>query len=142
MRTLPRSLWYLIHVTLAQVSAQESLSLNTLYSFSGASLSGDPTFSLPQAQQLTVSVAICSTGSISPAFFVNNNTVFTSTTGDFEIPLHSGFGNWTGATQQGGLLVVQNVGQTSFQVAASTGGMYSESTLNSIVIHAASSPCA
>lgn len=126
MRTLPRSLWYLIHVTLAQVSAQESLSLNTLYSFSGASLSGDPTFSLPQAQQLTVSVAICSTGTISPAFFVNNNTVFTSTTGDFEIPLHSGFGNWTGATQQGGLLVVQNVGQTSFQVAASTGALVHE----------------
>jgi calcium channel MID1 len=113
-------------VTLAQISAQESLTLNTLYSFSGASLSSDPTFSLPQAQQLTVSVAICSTGTTSPAFFVNNNTASTSTTDDFEIPLHSGFGNWTGTTQQGGLLVVQNVGQTSFQVAASTGGMYSE----------------
>ncbi|KAG2745359.1 hypothetical protein P692DRAFT_201807848 [Suillus brevipes Sb2] len=91
MRILPRSLWYLIHVTLAQ------------------------------AQQLTVSVAICSTGTTSPAFFVNNNTASTSTTDDFEIPLHSGFGNWTGTTQQGGLLVVQSVGQTSFQVAASTG---------------------
>lgn len=124
MHTLSRFLWYLIHATLAQVSAQESLTLNTLYSFSGASLSSDPTFSLPQAQQLTVSVAICSTGTTSPAFFVNNNTA--STTDIFEIQLDSGFGNWTGTTQQGGSLVVQNVGQTSFQVVASTGGMYIE----------------
>ncbi|KAG1850506.1 stretch-activated cation channel Mid1 [Suillus tomentosus] len=121
MHTLSRFLWYLIHATLAQVSAQESLTLNTLYSFSGASLSSDPTFSLPQAQQLTVSVAICSTGTTSPAFFVNNNTA--STTDILEIQLDSGFGNWTGTTQQGGSLVVQNVGQTSFQVVASTGAL-------------------
>ncbi|KAG2366019.1 stretch-activated Ca2+-permeable channel component-domain-containing protein [Suillus spraguei] len=87
---LPRSLWCFIYAIFA-VSAQESLNLDTLYSFSGASLSSDPTFSLPQAQQLTVSVAICSTGTTSPVFL------------------------------QGGSLVVQNVGQTSFQVAASTG---------------------
>ncbi|KAG1856060.1 stretch-activated cation channel Mid1 [Suillus subalutaceus] len=111
MRTLPRSLWYLIHAILA-INAQESLTLNTLYSFSGASLSSDPTFSLPQAQQLT--------------FLVNNNTASTSTTDVFEIPLQSGFGNWTGTAQQGGSLVVQNVGQTSFQVAASTGALVHE----------------
>lgn len=125
MRTLPRSLWCLIHAILA-ISAQESLTLNTLYSFSGASLSSDPTFSLPQAQQLTVSVAICSTGTTSPVFLVNNNTASTSTTDVFEIPLQSGFGNWTGTAQQGGSLVVQNIGQTSFQVAASTGALVHE----------------
>ncbi|KAG1792791.1 stretch-activated Ca2+-permeable channel component-domain-containing protein [Suillus plorans] len=121
MHTLSRFLWYLIHATLAQVSAQESLTLDTLYSFSGASLSSDPTFSLPQAQQLTVSIAICSTGTTSPTFLVNNDTA--STTDIFEIQLYSGFGNWTGTTQQGGSLVVQNVGQTSFQVVTSTGAL-------------------
>ncbi|KAG1734588.1 stretch-activated cation channel Mid1 [Suillus lakei] len=125
MRTLPRHLWCLIHATLA-LSAQESLTLNTLYSFSGASLSSDPTFSLPQAQQLTVSVAICSTGTTSPAFFVSNNTASTSTTDTHEIPLQSGFGNWTGTALQGGSLVVQNIGQTSFQVATSTGALVHE----------------
>lgn len=122
---LSRSLWCFICAIFA-VSAQESLNLDTLYSFSGASLSSDPTFSLPQVQQLTVSVAICSTGTTSPVFLVNNNTASTSTTDIFEIPLDSGFGNWTGTTQQGGSLVVQNVGQTSFQVAASTGALVHE----------------
>ncbi|KAG2121613.1 stretch-activated cation channel Mid1 [Suillus clintonianus] len=125
MRTLPQSLWCLIHATLA-VSAQELLTLNTLYSLSFSSQSSDPTFSLPQAQQLTVSVAICSSGITSPAFLVTNNTASTSTTDVFEIPLHNGFGNWTGTTLQGGSLVVQNVAQASFQVAASTGDLVHE----------------
>ncbi|KAG1727781.1 stretch-activated cation channel Mid1 [Suillus paluster] len=130
MRRLPQSLWCLIHATFA-LSAQ-TISLNTLYSFSGASVSSDPTFSLPQAQQLTVSIAICSAGTSSLAFFVTNNTAITdpgqstSTTDVFEIPLLNGFGNWTGTAPQGGFLAVQNVGQTSFQVAASTGALVHE----------------
>ncbi|KAJ8593761.1 hypothetical protein M405DRAFT_575375 [Rhizopogon salebrosus TDB-379] len=130
MTLLPQSLWCLICATLA-VSAQEpvSLSLDKLYSFSGASLSSSPTFSLPEAQQLVVSVAICSTGATSPFFFVTNNSYNTAVTQSssssdvFQIPLQSGFGNWTGPAPQGGFLAAQNVDQTSFQVSVSNGSL-------------------
>lgn len=129
----PQSLWCLVYATLAfSVQQPVSLSLNALYSFSGANLSGNaPIFSLPQAQQLVVSIAICSNETTSPAFFVTNNSYNTapaqSTSSDvFEIPLQSGFGNWTGTAPQGGFLTVQNVAQTFFQVAVSNGCMYPE----------------
>ncbi|OJA21143.1 hypothetical protein AZE42_04360 [Rhizopogon vesiculosus] len=138
LRALPQSLSCLVYATLALT---ESLSLDALYSFSGPSLSDPTTFSLPQAQQLFVSIAICSTEATSPTFFVTNNsdttavTESTSSSDVFQIPLQSGFGYWTGTAPQGAFLTVQNIGQTSFQVAVSNGCMYPDQVvLYSILI--------
>ncbi|OAX41807.1 hypothetical protein K503DRAFT_734974 [Rhizopogon vinicolor AM-OR11-026] len=120
LRALPQSLVY------ATLALTESLSLNALYSFSASSLSA---FSLPEAQQLFVSVAICSTEAASPTFFVTNTTSVaesTSSSDVFQIPLQSGFGYWTGTAPQGAFLTVQNIGQTSFQVAVSNGSLVHE----------------
>lgn len=39
----------------------------------------------------------------------------------FEIVLNKGLGNWTGFANGGGILAVENAGQTSFEVGAASG---------------------
>lgn len=39
----------------------------------------------------------------------------------FEIVLDAGLGSWTGVGTVGGLLAVENAGQTSFEIGVSTG---------------------
>lgn len=40
----------------------------------------------------------------------------------FEIVLESGQGNWTGVAAGGGILAVENAGQTDFEIGVSSGG--------------------
>lgn len=37
----------------------------------------------------------------------------------FEIVLNAGMGNWTGVGNSGGMLAVENAGQTSFEIGVS-----------------------
>ncbi|KAI6131314.1 stretch-activated Ca2+-permeable channel component-domain-containing protein [Pisolithus thermaeus] len=98
-------------VVLAQ--AQQSLPLNSLSTFSGSSISNPATFGLPASSSLTVSVAICSSQASSERFFLTNGSDV------FEIQLESGFGSWTGPSSNNASLLVESVGQSTFEVAVS-----------------------
>jgi hypothetical protein len=75
---------------------------------------------------LAISIAVCSQSSL-PRFFVTNDTSL-SIPGSggganvFEIVLNAGLGNWTGLASEGGVLAVENVDQTSFEVGVSNSG--------------------
>jgi len=125
---LPHALLCLLHAALVAAQAKPILSLNALSSFNPQSLPNPPAFSLPSSDVLAISVALCSGNSQSPPrFFVTNDTsVGIPGQGGgpnvFEIVLSAGLGNWTGVASNGGVLAVENAGQTSFQVGVSNGG--------------------
>ncbi|KAI6108570.1 stretch-activated cation channel Mid1, partial [Pisolithus croceorrhizus] len=104
-------------VVLAQ--AQQSLPLNSLSTFSGSSISDPATFGLPTSSSLTVSVAICSSQASERFFLTNGSDVF-------EIQLESGFGSWTGPSSNNASLLVESVGQSTFEVAVSNNGTVHE----------------
>ncbi|KAI6148887.1 stretch-activated Ca2+-permeable channel component-domain-containing protein [Pisolithus tinctorius] len=105
-------------ITFAQV--QQSLSLNSLSTFSGSSISNPATFGLPASSSLTVSVAICSSQATSGRFFLTNGSDV------FEIQLNTGFGSWTGSAANNASLLVEGVGQSTFEVAVSDNGTVHE----------------
>lgn len=128
---LPHTLLYLLHVALVAAQANTQLPLNRVLSFTPISIPNPPVFILPPSNLLAVSVAVCfgDLQSSLPRFFVTNDTS-SGTPGSnggnnvFEILLNQGMGNWTGPAGGGGLLAFENVGQTSFEVAASNNGKH------------------
>jgi calcium channel MID1 len=126
---LPQTLLYLLHIALAAAQTNTQLPLSSVLSFTPQSIPNPPIFTLPPSDLLAVSVALCSGDSQSslPRFFLTNDTS-SGTPGSnggknvFEILLNQGMGNWTGPASGGGLLAVENAGQTSFEVAASNSG--------------------
>lgn len=127
---LPHPLLCLLQAALVTAQARQQLSLNALSPFNPQSVPNPPAFTLPPSDVLAVSVAVCSGDSQSslPRFFVTNDTsVGIPGSGGganiFEIMLDAGLGNWTGLASNGGMLAVENIGQTSFEVGVSNSGM-------------------
>src|ERR1700742_1740128 len=113
---LPEPLLCLYFAVLVQAQTQQVLQINSNTAFLPSNLPNPPIFSIPSADNLTVSVAICSNGGSSPRFFVTNssetNTPSSSGGNDvFEITLTNGYGQWTGEFLDGGALAVENAGQ-------------------------------
>lgn len=125
---LPPPLLCLLFASLVAAQTTAVLSLNALVSISPTNLPSPPTFSLPASAQLAISIAVCSgnTTTSLPRFWVTNDTSTgtpSSAGGDnvFEIVLDAGLGSWTGVGTVGGLLAVENAGQTFFEIGVSTG---------------------
>jgi calcium channel MID1 len=128
-RMLPRmlhALLFLLQAALVAAQTRKQLSLNALSSFNSQSLPNPPAFTLPSSDVLAVSVAVCSGNSLSslPRFFVTNDTSVGipgsgGGTNVFEMVLSAGLGNWTGKASNGGVLAVEDEGQTAFEVGVS-----------------------
>jgi calcium channel MID1 len=107
------------------VAAQsQQLSVNSLHSFSPASLPDPPLFTLPTANALTITVALCSdiSQSLTPRFFVTNSSIVKNSGSGadaFEIDLRDGHGSWTGSFTTGGVLRVENANHMTFEVGLS-----------------------
>ena len=132
---LPESLVCLLGATLALAQARQELQLNQVASFSTLRLSSRPSFSIPQQNQLSVSIALCSTSNSIPRVFLTNasNSDLLAdpgpTTADtFQIPLQSGQGSYTGVFPNGGILAVDTEGVNEgifFDIGVSIGdGMF------------------
>ncbi|KAF4565607.1 stretch-activated cation channel mid1 [Pleurotus pulmonarius] len=125
---LPEALLLLLHSSIVYAQARQPLSLNNVARISTLN---QPFFVIPSvATQATVSVALCVAGS-SPRFFISNSSTSDSpgSAGGpdvFEIPLDEGQGSWTGGFPNGGVLGVENPGQTSFEVGLSDNGTLHE----------------
>ncbi|KAF9236792.1 stretch-activated cation channel Mid1 [Melanogaster broomeanus] len=121
---LSETLLCLLHVSLALAQAQQALPLNSVTSFSSST--SPSLFGLPSSSQLTVSVAICSSQALSARFFLTNSTSGINPgpgggSDVFEIPLNTGYGQWSGSAPVGGLMSVQDL-QGSFEVSVSDDG--------------------
>ncbi|KAG7442158.1 uncharacterized protein BT62DRAFT_982557 [Guyanagaster necrorhizus] len=118
----PETLWYLLNVAIVFAQTRKQLSLNTVSSFNDSS-----TFTLPEASNLTVSVALCSSSS-SARFFVTNTSADADNPGPdggtdvYEISLNEGFGNFAGAFTNGGVLSADDASNVTFEVGVSESG--------------------
>lgn len=124
---LPETILWLLSAAVIQ-AATTQLSLNAVLSLNSQDLPSPPTFSLPAAQNLTITVAFCS-GTSSTRFFVTNSTSVSDPGPDggvdvFEITVTEGLGSFSGAFLNGGVLAL-NAGDSdslSFEIAASDNG--------------------
>lgn len=123
---LPYPLLYLTQAILFPlISAQQQITLNSASSFSSSSRVSIPA----STDVLTVSVALCTSGTSTPRFFVTNNTqISVPSAGDvgqsdvFEIEVADGIGIWTGFMENGGTLVATDSGRSSYEIGVSTTG--------------------
>ncbi|KDQ58001.1 hypothetical protein JAAARDRAFT_193486 [Jaapia argillacea MUCL 33604] len=125
---LPLSLLLLLEAKLLIVQAQQ-LSLNSLSAFTASTVPSPPSFSLPSTSDaLSISVALCSQPSSQPPrFFITNNSAISDPGPDggtdvYEIILSDGYGSWTGLMGSGGVLAVEDVGESTFEIGVATGG--------------------
>lgn len=125
---LPFSL--LLFIFAQTSSAQQStLNIDSVSSFNATSIPNPPLFTIPTADNLTISIALCSANATSsPRFFVTNSSSVTDPgssggTDVFEIVLNDGHGNWTGVFPTGGVLAVEDANKTTFQIGVSDGGL-------------------
>jgi calcium channel MID1 len=127
---LPETLICLLNAALVLAQSRQQVTLNSFLSLNTQSLSAS-SFLLPSADNLSVSVALCSgnIGSSTTRFFVTN----ASTTVDpgpqggtdvFEINMNNGLGIFSGPFPNGGILAVDNENDEtlSFQIGASNNG--------------------
>lgn len=127
---LPETLLLLLNAALALAqSPRPQLSLNTLSTFNATTLPNPPSFTLPVSLQLSVSVALCSTGSSSPRVFLTNSSTNESPgpeggTDVYEIAMDDGYGAFTGVFAAGGVLSFQDVGLNTLEIGVSDTGTY------------------
>lgn len=122
---LPYPLLYLTHAILFPlICAQQQISLNSTSSFSSNSKVSIPASS----DVLTVSVALCSSESTTPRFFLTNDTqIRIPSDADigkpnlFEIEITDGIGIWTGSMVNGGTVATTDGGKLTFEIGVSTG---------------------
>lgn len=124
---LPETIICLLSASIVQAAATQ-LSLNAILSLNSQDLPSPPTFSLPAAQNLTITVAFCS-GTSSTRFFVTNSTSVKDPGPNagvdvFEITVTEGLGSFSGAFLNGGVLAVDagDSNSLSFEIAASDNG--------------------
>ncbi|KAF8063511.1 stretch-activated cation channel Mid1 [Lyophyllum atratum] len=121
---LPETLICLLSAGIVLAQARQGLPLNSNSAFSPSTAPNPPVFSLPTSANLTITVALCSVTNSSPRFFVTNSTI-AGVPGQgggkdvFEIAVGDGHGNWTGTFTEGGVLAVENIGRTSFELGIS-----------------------
>lgn len=123
---LPETLLCLISATIVLAQSRQQLSLNTLSSWNAQNLPNPPTFTLPVSQSLSVSIALCS-GTSSARFFVTNSSSIDTPGSDggtdvYELVVTNGHANFTGVFTDGGVLAVEEAGQSSFEVGVSDTG--------------------
>ncbi|KAG6809623.1 hypothetical protein H0H92_015501 [Tricholoma furcatifolium] len=121
---LPEALWCLLSAALTAAQASATLSLNSNSAFSQSNTPNPPQFILPNAPILTISVALCSSTTSVPRFFVTNSSTTVTPTSNggtdvFEIQLTQGLGIWSGIFTHGGLLAIEGLGEVSFQLGVS-----------------------
>lgn len=120
-------LW-LLSIAVAPAAAQTALGIDSISSFNADTVPDPPTFTLPSSSNLSVSVAFCSSNSDStPRFFVTNSSAVSTPSasgGDnvYEIDLTDGYGNFTGLFEEGGVLAVEDAGETTFEIGVSENG--------------------
>ncbi|KAG6848464.1 hypothetical protein H0H93_016751 [Arthromyces matolae] len=122
---LPETLWLLVSALLAAGQNRKALSLNSNSPFSPTTVPNPPQFTLPSTANITISVALCSSSASLPRFFVTNSSDEAnapSSGGDidvYEIVLKNGWGTWSGTFEDGGVLAIEDIGQTSFEIGLS-----------------------
>lgn len=140
---LPETLICLLNAAIVLAQSRQTLSINAVTSFQSPN---PPSFTLPSASQLTVSVALCSgnIGSSSIRFFVTNSSAVDDPgsnggTDVHEIALYDGYGNWTGLFPTGGALAVENAGSMPFEigVSASSGDYTGTLVISQLTLEAA-----
>jgi hypothetical protein len=128
---LPESLLCLLSAALAYSQTTQSLTVNNVTSFNTLSLPSTSSFSLPQSEQLLITITLCSKSSSIPQFFVSNSS--NSATLDHpedsfsEIQLlSSGLGSWFGRFANGGVLAIEssNSDGVVFDIGISDSGMH------------------
>ncbi|KAJ7183199.1 stretch-activated cation channel Mid1, partial [Mycena filopes] len=123
---LPTALLLLLNAALSAAQTRKSLALNTVLPDAAPN---PPFFTIPTANTLAVSVALCTGAADAPVprFFVTNASSTASPGsggGDnvFEIVLDHGTGSWIGAFPAGGVIGVENAPPgMSFQLGVSDG---------------------
>ncbi|KIK55700.1 hypothetical protein GYMLUDRAFT_248510 [Collybiopsis luxurians FD-317 M1] len=125
---LPETLICLLNAAIIQ-AATAQLSLNSILSLNAQNLPSPPTFSVPAAETLTITVAFCSSGTSSPRFFVTNSTSVDDPGPDggedvYEILVEEGLGTFSGIFSEGGVLAVDtdNSNSFAFEIGASDDG--------------------
>ncbi|KAE9406868.1 hypothetical protein BT96DRAFT_851206 [Gymnopus androsaceus JB14] len=126
---LPQTLLCLLNAVIIQ-AATTQLSLNNVVSLNSQNIPSSPTFSLPTAQNLTITIAYCSSDTSSARFFVTNDTTVDDPGPDggtdvYEISIAEGLGTFSGAFLNGGVLAVDVVDSSnsfSFEIGASDSG--------------------
>lgn len=129
---LPESLLCLLSATIAYAQTTQILSVNNVMSFNTLNLPSPPSFTLPQSEQLSITITLCSQSSSIPQFFVSNRSD-TATLNDpenpfFEIQLTSGIGRWFGRFADGGVLAIEpsnsnDSNGVAFDIGVSDSGM-------------------
>jgi calcium channel MID1 len=128
---LPESLLCLLSAALAYSQTIQNLTVNNVTSFNTLSLPSNPSFSLPQSEQLSITIALCSKSSSIPQFFVSNSSD-SATLDDpeedpfSEIQFASGLGNWFGMFANGGVLAIKSDSSddVAFDIGISDSGMH------------------
>ncbi|KAJ3932470.1 MAG: stretch-activated cation channel Mid1 [Lentinula lateritia] len=125
---LPETLLCLVNAALIQ-AATASLSLNAILSLNSQDIPSPPSFSLPAAQNLTITVAYCSSETVSTRFFVTNSTTVDDPGPDggtdvYEITVNQGLGTFSAPFLDGGVLAIDGTlsDDFSFEIAASDSG--------------------
>ncbi|KAK7032823.1 putative acetate kinase [Favolaschia claudopus] len=135
---LPSALLLLLNAALTAAQTRKTLPVNFVVSETPPIA---PFYTLPTADQLAVSIALC-TGSVDgpiPRFFLTNSSTTASPGPDggddvFEITLDRGHGSYTGPFQSGGVLAVTDVPpQMTFEIGVSDGSTIHESTSSSAI---------
>ena len=127
---LPESLLCLLSAAIAYSQTTQNLTVNNVTSFNTLNLPSNPSFSLPQSEQLSITIALCSNSSI-PQFFVSNGSD-SATLDDpeedtfYEIQFASGLGSWFGRFANGGVLAIKSDSSdgVAFDIGISDNGMH------------------
>ena len=127
---LPESLLCLLGAILAYSQTTQNLTVNNVTSFNTLSLPSKPSFSLPQSERLSITIALCSKSSSIPQFFVSNSsnsaTLHDSEHTFSKIQFSSGLGSWFGRFANGGVLAIEsnNTDGVAFDIGISDSGMH------------------
>ena len=109
---LPESLLCLLSAAVAYSQTTQILTVNNVTSFNTLSLPSKPSFSLPQSERLSITIALCSKSSSIPQFFVSNSSdsakLDDSEDTFTEIQFSFGLGSWFGRFANGGVLAIES----------------------------------
>jgi calcium channel MID1 len=117
---LPEALLCLLNVALVLAQTQQQLSLDVISTFTPSNIPNPPVFTLPQSNNLSITIALCSETS-PPRFFVSNSSSTDDTYS--EVTITDGHGIWIGPVSDEGVLYVEDAGQSSFELAVSEDGV-------------------
>ena len=127
---LPESLLCLLSAAVAYSQTIQKLTVNNVTSFNSLSLPPTSSFSLPQSERLSITIALCSQSSSIPHFLVSNNSDSATVDGPgdtfSDIEISNGLGSWFGRFANGGVLAIDsaNTDGVTFDIGISDSGMH------------------